>query len=339
MLAMLKRRAAVEVFDRARRPGERGDSLTRQLLLAVRFAGSCLRHRHLALYLALSGGKGQIFDALYLLAGKLCRRRVFVHHHSFAYIDSPTPISEALFYLARGQTHIVLSRGMGTALARRYGLAEGQVMVLSNAAFFEQTPENSGVAPDADTDAATPLRIGFLSNITFDKGFVEFFDVLTQLRSLNVKYRAHVAGPVAPEAREVFERLRASAADVEYLGAIYGAAKDRFYQQLDILMFPTKYANEADPLVIHEALRCGVYVIACKRGAIADTLENGAGLVVAQESFVSYAAASIRTLSRDRAKLLQGQRLAREQAERLREAGSIALDTVLNAIAFESGTV
>lgn len=334
---MLKRRAAVEVFDRARRPGERGDSLTRQLLLAVRFAGSCFRHRHLALYLALSGGKGQIFDALYLLAGKLCRRRVFVHHHSFAYIDSPTPISQALFCLARDQTHIVLSRGMGTALARRYGLAERQVMVLSNAAFFAQTPETSRVAPDGD--AATPLQIGFLSNITFDKGFVEFFDVLTQLRSSNVEYRAHVAGPVAPEARAMFERLRACAAEVEYLGAIYGAAKDRFYQQLDILMFPTKYANEADPLVIHEALRCGVYVIACKRGAIADTLENGAGLVVAQESFVSYAAESIRTLSRDRAKLVQGQRLAREQAERLREAGSAALDTVLNAIASDSGTV
>jgi glycosyltransferase involved in cell wall biosynthesis len=50
-------------------------------------------------------------------------------------------------------------------------------------------------------------------------------------------------------------------------------------------LFPTKYVNEADPLVIHEALRNGVYVIACERGAIAETLGHGAGLAVPHEGF------------------------------------------------------
>jgi len=49
---------------------------------------------------------------------------------------------------------------------------------------------------------------------------------------------------------------------------------------VDVLLFPTDYANEAEPLVIHEAIRSGAHVIACERGAIPDILSNGAGLVV-----------------------------------------------------------
>jgi glycosyltransferase involved in cell wall biosynthesis len=329
MLALLERHAPIRVFDRARR-ASRGGWLLQQLLLLMRFFVACCVNRRLTLYLALSGGKGQLFDAVYLLVGRLFWRPQFIHHHSFAYIDSTTFINKATLLLARNQTHIVLSQAMGQGLARRYGLDARKVMVLSNAAFLSEPVEGSRALPT--TSATAPVQIGFLSNITFDKGFVEFFDVLARLRSLEVSYQAYLAGPVAPEAGEVFERLRAACADTEYVGGVYGEAKDRFYRQLDILLFPTKYANEADPLVIHEALRCGVYVIACNRGAIPDTLRNGAGLVFPRESFVDRAAECICVMSADRGKLLQGRRMALEQARRLRVASSLALERALNAI-------
>jgi glycosyltransferase involved in cell wall biosynthesis len=329
MLALLQGHAAVETFDRARRANDGG--VARQLLRVGRFLALCCRNRDLSLYLALSGGKGQIFDALYLLVGKLLGRRAFIHHHSFAYVDSTTLINKALFSLVRNQTHIVLSPGMGRSLARRYRLDAQKVMVVSNAAFYAQVGENPRAA--AAADRASPLRVGFLSNITFDKGFVEFFEVLARLRFLHVPYRACIAGPVAQEAHQTFEQLRATASDVEYVGGLYGEAKDQFYRQLDILMFPTKYANEADPLVIHEALRAGVYVIACNRGAIADTLGNDVGTVLTQQTFVESAAQRIRTLSGDRDELLLRQRLAFEQACRLRDTGSTALATALAQIA------
>ena len=329
MLALLQGHASVETFDRARRANDGG--VARQLLRVGRFLAVCCRNRDLSVYLALSGGKGQIVDTLYLLVGKLLRRPTFIHHHSFAYIDSTTLINKALFSLVRNQTHIVLSPGMGRSLARRYGLDVQKVMVVSNAAFYAHLGKNPRAAAVADRTA--PLRVGFLSNITFDKGFVEFFAVLARLRSLHVEYRACIAGPVAPEARRAFEEQRATASDVKYVGALYGDAKDQFYRQLDILMFPTKYANEADPLVIHEALRAGVYVIACNRGAIADTLANDVGTVLTQQGFVESAAERIRALSDDRDELLQRQRLAFEQARRLRDTGSAALDTALAQIA------
>jgi glycosyltransferase involved in cell wall biosynthesis len=218
---------------------------------------------------------------------------------------------------------------MGQRLALRYRLHARSLMVLSNAAFLAEPPE-APAHPGAS--GAAPVRIGFLSNITFEKGFVEFFDVLARLISLQVSYHAYLAGPVAAEAKEVFERMLTSAPNAEHLGPVYGDAKNRFYGQIDVLLFPTKYANEADPLVIHEALCSGVYVIACSRGAIPDVLCNGAGLAFPMEQFVDQATECIRVMSLDREKLLQGQHLALEHARRLRKTGSLALENVLESI-------
>ena len=46
--------------------------------------------------------------------------------------------------------------------------------------------------------------LGFLSNITFEKGFVEFFEVLSELKKRGVAYQAVIAGPVGPDAWQDF---------------------------------------------------------------------------------------------------------------------------------------
>ncbi len=96
-----------------------------------------------------------------------------------------------------------------------------------------------------------------------------------------------------------------------------------------MLLFPTRYANEAEPLVIHEALRCGVFTLACRRGAIAEVLQNGAGEVFAEAEFVEGAVASLRALDANRASLAQKRALAIAQARRLRAKGQAALDAFL----------
>jgi glycosyltransferase involved in cell wall biosynthesis len=335
MLTRLKDRVLVEPFDRAWRSPSRARHIYRQLGLIARFLWFSADTRGVTLYLALSGGDGQIFDLFYILLCGVFRRRVFVHHHSFAYVDSSTVINKVLFRLAKRQVHLVLSERMGKALIRRYGLIERNVIVVSNAAYFDRAPIREALI--ADREAAMPICLGFLSNVTFDKGFVEFFEVLARLRAQNILYRALVAGPVAPEARQEFERLSESASDTKYVGAVYGEAKEKLYESMDIFMFPTKYVNEADPLVIHEALRAAVYVLACDRGAIAETLSNGAGLALRQESFVDGAVDSIRTFSLDRTELIEAQRRAFDQAERLHTSGRMALDRVLRDITRPSG--
>jgi glycosyltransferase involved in cell wall biosynthesis len=324
MQERLRTRIPVELFDRAPKLHARLRGILLQFLYPAKYFGLSLRRRGVILYLALSGGRGQFIDLIYVLVGKLFRQPIFIHHHSFIYINSPSWLNRCFFALVRDATHIALSPKMGQALVRVYGLNSAAIIVLSNAAFYESDEEAR-----APGDDAAPLQLGFLSNISFEKGIVEFFGILERLTRAGVPYRAHVAGPLAPDARQTFNELLGAAGDVEYVGPVYGGQKDRFYRQLDVFLFPTNYANEAEPLVIYEAMRQGVHVIACDRGAIAEMLGNGAGLAVAREHMVESAVAHIVKLNDDRHALAAAKRNAMQQARRFHRAGKVALEDLL----------
>jgi glycosyltransferase involved in cell wall biosynthesis len=272
---------------------------------------------------------GQIIDWPYVLIGRLLGRRIFVHHHSFAYITAPSIMNRILFASLRRQVHVVLSVRMGEELVRIYGLDAANVRVISNAAFFAALSQ--ATERPYNTDAR--ITLGYLSNISIEKGIVEFFAVLAELERAGVAYQARVAGPIAPDAQGIFTGLLASSRNTTYCGAIYDDAKDAFYKSVDVLLFPTDYANEAEPLVIHEAIRSGAHVIACERGAIPDILSNGAGLVVPKAAFTASAVGLIRTLNADRFELQQAQRASLEQAKRTRDSAGGHLSALLDEIA------
>ena len=269
MLDVLRAKMPVEIYDRA--PNQRAPAIgvLKQLLKPLQYLATCVGRRDTTLYLALSGGRGQLIDLLYVLVSKLFRRPVYIHHHSYSYINAPSRLSRCFFAFVRNDSHIVLSPHMRSSLCRAYGLNARTVGVLSNAAFY-RSDDARRVQPNQES----AIHLGFLSNITVEKGIVEFFGVLAELTRRGVAYHAHVAGPVAPDAQEIFEKLLHSTANVEYLGPLYGEDKDRFYAQLDVFLFPTQYANEAEPLVIYEAMQRGVYVIACDRGSIPEMLRD-----------------------------------------------------------------
>jgi glycosyltransferase involved in cell wall biosynthesis len=325
MLDLLRMKMPVDVFDRAPELNNRLLTLARQSMRPLRYLTGCIARRDDTLYLALSGGRGQIADLTYVLIGRLFRKPIFVHHHSFAYINAPSRLNRLCFALIGKCTHVVLSRKMGESLSGVYGLDADSIRVVSNAAFYDSPPDEM---PPAHDDSA-PLDIGFLSNITFEKGFVEFFRILEWLRQHSIAYRAHIAGPLATAARETFDRLLKEASDVRYVGPVYGAEKERFFQQLDLFIFPTNYVNEAEPLVVYEAMRSGVFVIACDRGAISEMLRNGAGLTFAAETIVESAGQQIAKLSVDRRALRSAQQMSLQQAQRIRSSGRQELEKLV----------
>ena len=88
-------------------------------------------------YMSVSGGYGQIYEILFVLLGRCLGARLFLHHHSFAYLDSPFWITRMLTSLAgKNASHIVLCQKMGKMLSSVYPPA-AQIHVLSNISLID----------------------------------------------------------------------------------------------------------------------------------------------------------------------------------------------------------
>lgn len=216
-------------------------------------------------YLALSGGVRQAVDLIFLAVGRIRRARIYIHHHSFAYLDRPTLLTR-LCFLAAGKSaaHIVLCGVMKKELKKNYKIAHN-VEVISNACLQSVHSE-----PRVRTAVR---RIGYLSALTREKGILEFLRVAAQLTERHPDLNFSIAGPCHDAAiREEVQKACRNCPGVDYIGPVYGDEKNSFLESLDVLLFPTSYRNEAEPLVIWEAISSGIPVIARERGCIGEML-------------------------------------------------------------------
>ncbi len=227
------------------------------------------------LYMSVSGGFGQIYECLFAAVARLLGLRIWLHHHSYAYLDRKSRLLQWLASIAGfSATHIVLSAGMAARLRDVYPIFS-RAITLSNAVFVEP------FVPAAVRIRQSVETIGFLSNISEEKGVFDFLRVVSRLESAGWKVNARLAGPFddGDTEKRVRESLQ-SVRTVEYVGPKYDDEKSAFFEELDVLLFPTRYVNEAMPVTILEAMAHGVPVIAFDRGSIGDLVAGGCGLVV-----------------------------------------------------------
>ncbi|MBN4076839.1 glycosyltransferase family 4 protein [Mariprofundus ferrooxydans] len=237
--------------------------------------------RH-SVYLSLSGGSGQLIDMFLLFLARIFAAEIYIHHHSFQYINRYSFLTKCLFWLVgKKALHIVLSEKMAQQLKLHYQSSALHTMVLSNAAFIEGQDKRYPIPSNM------PLHIGFMSNVAKEKGIDCFIDLLEVAKQQGVDLRASIAGPFQDEdtRKRIMARINAMGTKVQYIGPQYGQDKQVFFNSLDVLVFPTQYNNEAAPLVIYEALSHGVPVISKARGCIEEMVREGAGLVLSERQF------------------------------------------------------
>jgi glycosyltransferase involved in cell wall biosynthesis len=254
----------------------------------VRGLGTILFSRRLCgstLYMSVSGGFGQVYEVFFLLLARLRRMRVYLHHHSFAYLDQQSWLTWMLGAVAGSTcTHITLSSGMAARLQAQYSCVH-RVLPLSNTVFFADCGLRSAPRSRLKT-------IGFISNISAEKGVFEFLDLVALCEEAGLHLKARLAGPfqdseTESKVRQQLEKLHT----VEYVGPQYGDDKKLFFDSIDALIFPTRYINEAEPLIIHEAMQRALPVIAYGRGCIPEILDSPCGLAI--DSAVPFASAAL----------------------------------------------
>lgn len=223
------------------------------------------------LYISTAGGLGKLFELPFIIVARASGSRIWIHHHSFNYLDQPHPFEKFFFLLAGSKsTHVVLCDQMEKRLTTFYHINPHRIHTLSNSAFIS----NKGIPePTPKIDINT---IGFLSNISFEKGIREFIDSCRSLERHHIRYKALIAGPFASvKVRDYVHDACKQLHSLSYIGPVYGETKTTFLDNIDIFLFPSH--NEAEPLVIYEANARGVYVLSVGVGCIASMLKNGGG--------------------------------------------------------------
>lgn len=298
------------VYDRVRWRG-RARKLVRLGCAWARLPG--LRcHGHRWLYLPLDSRAGLWLNLATAALGRALGFRLLLHHHVTEYLRRRHPALALIDrMIGAGGVHLFSCERFIAAFRHLYG-AQGMAWPLSNAAFL--------AAPAADSAAPPPLRpltLGHLSNLSRQKGLHDVLDAFTALRRQRLDVRLVLAGPChdAGDRARIAAVAAAHGTAFEARGAVAGAAKQQFYADIDVFLFPTRYALESEPLVVLEALQAGRPVIAFAEGCIAELIGDDGGAAVPPGSdFTGACARLLPPWLADRAALGEAQQAARARA-------------------------
>ena len=184
-------------------------------------------------------------------------------------------------------------------------------------------PPNLGVTSEAEgvysqlstlnTKQNAVPRLLFLSNLIESKGIYVLLEACRMLKEEGIAFQCdYVGGESKMVSGESFRAAIAAqglADCVTYHGPQYGAAKERFFREADIFVFPTFYDNECFPLVLVEAMQHKLPVISTMEGAIPDIVTDGVnGFVCAQRDVQALAVALRRLIGDGQMRVDMGQR-------------------------------
>ena len=234
------------------------------------FLPALVRRRQDAVYLGGAGGELLWYQAVAVLLGRLAGHRVVFHHHNSSYLTRRLRAMALLVRLGGDRVHhVVLSRDMGERLRARYPVATS-LLVCSNASLMPPAEQ----AERDPVPAGGPVVLGHLSNLTREKGVDVAIETLRTLLTSGVDARLVLAGPCVGDDVEALVSAAAAelAGRLEVTGRLDASQVEAFYRDIDVFVFPSTYANEAEPLVVLDALRHGVPAVAHDVGCLADLL-------------------------------------------------------------------
>jgi glycosyltransferase involved in cell wall biosynthesis len=249
------------------------------LLLRLRRSGAQI------VYMPSDGGLGLMFNIVLATVARALRYRLWTHHHSFAYINRWSPLMWTFIAVApKGTTHIGLCDEMLRKLSNRYARVWKRQLSLAHAlpnAFMVNPGQSRALT------SAPALRLGHLSNLTIEKGALAFVEIVERLIQRGVPVEAHMAGPIVdPRVREAVGAAAIRlGSQFRWHGSLYDEAKRDFYRDLDAFVFPSRYVNEAQPLVLLEALAEGACLIVTDRGCMACDHRDSPGFVGEENNF------------------------------------------------------
>lgn len=274
-----------------------------------------IRMKHPILYISISQTKmGLLRDCVMIQACKIIGHGKAVSHlhgnNLGGTIDATTGMTRK--FIVNSLEKIDVGIVLGEKLASNYRGHVKRVEVVSNGIPADFILK-SEVVPNKKKG---PLSLLYLSNLMFEKGYVELIKATTALIQEGYDLRLDLVGGIQNE-RE-FQEVKRYIEDnnmnelIQYHGLKQGEEKKRFFLKSDLMALPTKYRVEGQPMSIIEGMAAGLPIISADRGIIAELIKD-CGVVI--EPTVEGVKAAIKDLVVDDAERMRLGRISRETYE------------------------
>jgi len=233
---------------------------------------------HSKVYLNLNGGLAQIFDVVIIFFARCAFKKIILHHNSFSYINKKNYLSSFLFYLAGYKAvHVVNCTEMKAKISKVYSaikivkiVSNASILILDNSKEFCFIEKNDFFKQVEDV-AKNTLTLGFMGYMNQEKGIDLFCHTVKRLNKIGIKTRGVAVGPIHDECL-VAQLIQECDSFVDFRQPLYGEERDVFFNNIDLLLFPSKYLSEAEPLTVYHALFKGVPIISTKIGCLSSML-------------------------------------------------------------------
>jgi len=261
----------------------------------------------------VSGGYGILGEILVVWMARKHQARIVLHHQGFQYLEKPfAPMRWLAGVAGEDAWHVVLGSNMETSLRALYPSVK-KTTVVSSALFSDELS-----AVPAHRPAAKCRIVGFLSVLIPEKGLFDIVDMARWAQEEKLDFEFRVAGQFPDnKIRIEFEERCRGLQNLRYLGSLSVEEKKKFFSELDVFVFPTRYKNEAGPKVLIEALSQECPIITFDRGCIASMCDSTCGHLVPRDAnFMEHAVSTLTLWQNDPAgfaKLRLGARAKFEQ--------------------------
>lgn len=218
-----------------------------------------------AIYTVYESGAGVIYNYIIVIAARIFKYNIYMHHHTSQHTKSKIFRFEFISKIAKNMTNIFLSREMKQDFDNNYGDNFRSFVVQNHSMISIKNNTVKKFQPEK-------ISIGFISNITIEKGALRSLDCLRHLLANGINATLIMAGPVTNlETKALLLKAKEElGGNLKILGPIHGPEKQSFFDEIDLLIFPSSYKYEAQPLVVLEAMAAGIPVIVSKYGYISE---------------------------------------------------------------------
>jgi glycosyltransferase involved in cell wall biosynthesis len=242
-------------------------------------------------------------DAVPLLLGRagLGRARVVITLNGSLFMHwADRSLETRVFrFLLKNAGTVTVVGGQQRARLIALGLPQSRVALVVNSCDLEPAPAEAVAAkhpPAADPRRA--VRCLYLSSLIDTKGFPEYLEALHRLvaragppveavlcgRLTHSDFSNRFHDSSSAKAwidQQIAEINRSPRVHVRWVKGAVGAEKATLFREAELFVLPTRYAVEAQPLVLLEAMASGCAIITTRAGEIPTILDDQSALFLA----------------------------------------------------------